>query len=514
MNTELELEKAVILSKCEKDHLFFTRYFFKNRQNIKFRVNWHHHYIADELEKIIKGETKNLVINVPPGSSKTEMVVINFIARGLALNPMARFLHISYSDDLALLNSQTAKDMILSEEFSELWQLKIANDAKAKNRWNVLVNDKKAGGVYAVSLSGQITGFRAGHMAPGFQGALIIDDPLKPEDAFSKPKVNATNRKLLTTVKSRKANPDTPIVLIMQRISDNDPTAFIEANNIPGDWKHIVIPAMMDDAYVDTLPEKYRPMIDRSIRDAKGRFSYWEYKEPISELNQMEVGSGEDQSGSKMSRHVFSSQYQQNPVAVGGNIIRGEWFKRHSILPKIKYRKIFADTAQKVKQANDYSVFACYGLGIDNQVYLIDLIRGKWEAPELRKRAISFWNKHLAMDIDTYGALRQMVVEDKSSGTGLIQDIKASGQIPIKEMPRNIDKLTRVMDVTSYVEAGLVSVPENASFTNDFILECEAFTADDTHAFDDQIDTLVDSINDMLSNQNKMKQWEILGEQS
>lgn len=495
---------------CENDHLFFTKYFFKERQNNLFRVNWHHHYLADEIEMVLKGETDNLVINVPPGSSKTEMVVINLIARGLAINPYARFLHISYSDDLALLNSKTARDLIQSEEYQKLWDLKISNDAKAKNRWNVIYNNKEAGGVYAVSLSGQITGFRAGHMAEGFQGAILLDDPLKPEDATSKPKVNGANRRLLSTVKSRKANPKTPIILIMQRISDGDPTQFIKDGNLPGKWKHIVIPAMIDDTYVQSLPEKYHTMIDSSVRDAKGRFSYWEYKEPIAELNEMEIGSGTDQNGSRMSRHVFAGQYQQNPVALGGNIIRGEWFDYYRILPKIRYRKIYADTAQKTAERNDYSVFSCWGAGADGRLYLLDLIRGKWEAPELKKRALAFWAKHSALDFESHGALREMVVEDKSSGTGLIQDIKTSKTIPIKGIERVKDKLTRVTDVTAYIEARLVSVPEGAPFTNDFISECEAFTADDTHAFDDQVDTLIDAVNDILSTANKLKVWEKL----
>ena len=217
------VELAVAKAKCENDHLFFTRYFFKHRQGIKFRVNWHHHLISDTVQRVIDGELKNVVINVPPGSSKTEIVAINLMARGLAINPRARFLHISYSDDLALLNSGTAKEIVQSDEFQALWPLKVADDAKSKKRWNVEVDGKTAGGVYAVSLGGQITGFRAGHMTEGWQGAIIIDDPLKVEDAYSKTKRAAANRKLVSTVKSRKANPDTPIIVIMQRLAEEDP---------------------------------------------------------------------------------------------------------------------------------------------------------------------------------------------------------------------------------------------------------------------------------------------------
>lgn len=171
--------------------------------------------------------------------------------------------------------------MIRSDEYQALWPMEIADDSKAKKRWNVVVNNKPAGGVYATSLGGQITGFRAGHMTTGFQGAIIIDDPLKPEDAFSKMKLERANRQLLTTVKSRKANPETPIILIMQRVAEMDPTGFIKQGGLGDGFTHIVIPAVIDEAYVSSLDPKYQALVER---DAPDRFSYWPYKEPIASL--------------------------------------------------------------------------------------------------------------------------------------------------------------------------------------------------------------------------------------
>ena len=509
-------ERLKIVAKkfrCEDDHLFFTRYFFKVRQSLKFIVNWHHQLIADVIEGVIKGEIENLIITVPPGSSKTEMVVINLIARGLAINPRARFLHLSGSDSLASLNSATAREIVQSDEYQELWPLHIAEDAKAKKRWNVMVDGQIGGGVYATSLGGQITGFRAGHMADGFQGAIIIDDPIKPEDAYSRSKLDAANRKLLTTVKSRKANPSTPIVIVMQRIAESDPVGFIEEGNLPGKWTVVRIPAVIDEAYRQALSEKYRAQVDDTIKDEHGRCSYWPYKEPLDQLLLMEQGGGADATGAQISRHVFSSQYQQQPTQIGGNIIKGEHFVRYKKLPKIQYRNIYADTAQKTKERHDYSVFEEWGLGDDGKIYLIDMIRGKWEAPELKKRAIAFWVKCKARSTEAYGTLRKMKVEDKSSGTGLIQSIRTPevGEhrilIPIEGIERNRDKLTRVMDFTPLLEAGGVCVPEDAPFTNDFIAESEAFTADDSHDFDDQIDPMVDAANDMLSANNVVQRF-------
>lgn len=493
--TEEEIRRAVIKAECELDHLFFTRYFFKHRQGIKFIVNWHHYVIADAIQRVIDGKCQNLVINVPPGSSKSEMAVISLIARGLALNPNARFLHITSGDDLALLNSQTARDIVLSDEYQAMWPLQIAEDAKAKKRWNVLIDGRKAGGVYAVSLGGQITGFRAGHMAEGFQGAIVLDDILKADEAYSASAIKAANRQLLSTVKSRKANPATPVILIMQRLGENDPTGFIKGGNFPGKWEYVTIPALIDDDYLAALPGKVRALVLSELRDDKGRFSYWPYKEPLEDMLALEAGKGADADGNVVSRFVFSSQYQQAPRAIGGNIIKGQWFPRANPT-KILYRKIYADTAQKTAERNDYTVFECWGYGEDKKIHLLDLLRGKWEAPELKRQAIDFWNKHHA--VTGQGALRELVVEDKSSGTGLIQEIKRSERIPVRGVERTKDKLTRVMDAVSSVEAGFVVLPDNAPFVSDFLVECEAFTADDSHAHDDQIDPMCDAITDML----------------
>lgn len=482
-------EKAVIRQLCESSLLFFTRYFFKQRFSAKFRVNWHHKLIAQKLEDVANGKIKNLLINVAPGSSKTEIAIINFIAWCLANNPRCRFLHISYSDDLALLNSQTCREIVSSDEYQEFWQRKVADDAKAKKRWNIELDGKKAGGVYAASLGGQITGFRAGYMTEGFSGAILIDDPLKPEDAHYKVKRDAANRKLITTVKSRKANPDTPIILIMQRLAEDDPTGFIQRGEFGGDWDIVKIPALITDDEMQALG--YTP--PEVVKDEHGRFSYWQYKEPLDIMLETE----------QKNRFLFSSQYQQTPAALGGNVIKTEWLKFYRTTPKLTERHIFADTAQKTGERNDYSVFQCWGKGEDSKLYLIDQIRGKWEAPELKRQAVAFWNKHKAANEELLGTLRSMRIEDKASGTGLIQDIKREASMPVYAIQRNKDKLTRVLDVLSYIEAGYVYILESASYLSDFLSECEAFTSDNTHAHDDQIDPMCDAISHF--NQPKAK---------
>lgn len=520
-----QLELIALRQLLLHDHLRFTRYFFKLRETIKFQVSWHHAYIGDELENVILGKTPNLLINVAPGSSKTELAVINFMARGLAINPRARFLHLSYSDDLTVLNSAKTRDIVTSDEYQALWPRKVCVNTNAKKRWNVESGGKQAGGVYATAIGGQVTGFRGGHMADGFQGAIVVDDPLKPEDAFSKAKRGQANRKLLSTVKSRKACPQTPTITIMQRLAPDDAAGYILDGNVPGRWKHVCIPALIDDAYVATLPKRYQDMIEAEHRAAKPqrcpkrRFSYWAAKEPLEELLQLEKG-GKDREGNAVSSFVFHSQYQQRPKPLGGQLIQGAWFRRYLVCPKLVFRIVTADTAQKTAERNDYSVFEHWGLTVEGQAILLDVLRGKWTAPDLRQKARDFWVKCQAMDADhSKGRLREMHVEDKASGTGLVQELahptpedlkRGVKRIPVKPIERSKDKLTEWMDATPHMEIGSVAMLDDQPWNSEFIDECESVTAEMTHTNDDQVDAACDAVDLLVANKNALSSWQKL----
>src|SRR3989304_3346671 len=174
---------AAILS-CNESTLFFTRYFFKQLQHRKYVIGDHHRIISDALDKVINGEIKRLIINIAPRYGKTELAVKNFIAHGLSINPSARFIHLSYSDDLALDNSEAVKEIVKDESFQTLYpNVKIKQGSDSKKKWYTTEN----GGVYATSAAGQVTGFGAGKVddqeseaflnneSELFGGALIID---------------------------------------------------------------------------------------------------------------------------------------------------------------------------------------------------------------------------------------------------------------------------------------------------------------------------------------------------
>lgn len=468
-----EQEMAVLRSLLLADHLFFARWFFKIREGVKFKVNWHHKVVADAIERVIEGKTKRLIINVPPGSSKTELAVINFIARGLAINPRARFLHLSYSSELAELNSAKAKELVCSSEYQDLFPLPIKSDSNARGRWNVVGDDGVSiGGCYATSTLGQVTGFRAGHMADGFQGAIIIDDALKPADSLSKTKREAVNQAYINTVQSRKASPDTPVVVIMQRLADEDLSGFLLNGGDGQEWEHIKIPAIGENGQ-----------------------SYWPEKEPLESLLQLK----------EKGNFTFEGQYQQEPYVLGGELIRGEWFNRYTTLPEWREysrRAVFVDTAQKTGERNDYTVFLDALLLRNGKIYILNVWRKKVDAVGLLSLAKDVWS-HVSVNNgrEALPPASCMYIEDKASGTGLIQQLNKNDQfIPVIPVQRTVDKLTRLMEVQPRIQSGGVYLPESAPWVVDFISECEAFTANNTHKHDDQIDPLCDAVNTFTNN--------------
>ena len=421
--------------------------------------NWHQETICDELEKVYLGLVTRLIINMPPRSGKTEYAVKNFMAWSMGLSPDAEFIHASYSKRLATANAYDARAIMQHEAYAELFPwLKLQDDSKAKDEFRTT----DGGIIYATGAEGTITGYGAGKMRDGFGGALIIDDPHKANEATSDLMRQNVIDWYQNTIESRLNRPETPIIIIMQRLHEEDLSGWLLKGGSGEDWRHVVIPA----------------------RDETGH-SFWPAKFPDDMLARLE----------RTSSYVFAGQYMQSPAPIGGGIFKEDWWRYLEVPPITRHRMIYADTAQKTKEQNDYSVFQCWGQTIDGQIVMLDMVRGKWEAPELETQARAFWNKHKA--VENMGSLRAFKVEDKVSGTGLIQKLKREG-IPILPIVRNIDKVTRAMDAAPYVESGNVILMRNLAQLSDFLAEASVFP-NGTH--DDMIDTAMSAISDMSTPQ-------------
>ena len=177
-------------------------------------------------------------------------------------------------------------------------------------------------------------------------------------------------------------------------------------------------------------------------------------------------------------------------------MIRSGWLMDYADLPDLEYRKIFADTAQKAGEQHDYSVFQCWGKArFGPNIYLMDQVRGRWEEPELIQVAKTFWDKHANSPepIVKVGPVRSFAIEDKVSGTALIQHLRRMGA-PVEPVSRGRDKITRCRDVTAHMACGYVHVPKSAAWYADYETELLAFPGG---AFDDQVDPTLDAVMDM-----------------
>lgn len=226
---------------CLKSYRNFARTFFYERTSVKFIENWHHRVIFDTVQRVLEGKITRLIINCPPGFSKTELLVVLLFAYTFALNPRAKNLHLSYSGDLAWDSSRKVKDIVSTDMFQSMWPGPARVSSSAKRRW-VTTNN---GQLVAGPMGGQVTGNRAGRLESGFQGLLVVDDPIKPEDIYSDRKRNKINTRFPETVQSRLAQPSTPMILIMQRLGDEDATNFLLTGGTGEKWHHLVIPAEM-----------------------------------------------------------------------------------------------------------------------------------------------------------------------------------------------------------------------------------------------------------------------------
>lgn len=182
-------------------------------------------------------------------------------------------------------------------------------------------------------------------------------------------------------------------------------------------------------------------------------------------------------------------------------------FMRWKTLPKdIEFLRIYGDTAQKTNEANDYTVFQLWGYSPSQGCVLIDQVRGKWESHIMRQKLIDFWGryKHGVPGLDAY--LDLVKVEDKSSGTGLIQEVAATTNMPIEGIPRGRDKFSRALDIVPQISMGNVWIPYEASWVSEYVEEFDEFTVE-MKGHDDQIDPTIDAVTDMVGGRNTIELW-------
>jgi predicted phage terminase large subunit-like protein len=424
----------------------------------ELKWGWALDAICMHLEAVTDGRIRRLLMNVPPGSMKSLLTGVIWPAwewgpRGL---PEMRFVGTAHEETLAIRDSRRCRDLIKSDWYQRLWTVELSSDLDGKREFG---NTRK--GIRQARAFTSMTGVRGDR--------VILDDPISADNANSEAKLEAARIAFTETLPTRVNSEKSAIVVIMQRLNEKDVSGVIKAMGLP--YVHLCIPMRFDPARKCSTSIGWE-----DPRTTEGELMFPERfgEEQVKEL-ETTLGS-----------YGAAGQLQQNPSPRGGGIIKTPWFRYWTVAPALEFTEIFVDTAQKTGEENDYSVLELWGRSVVGQAVLLDLLRGKWEAPELLVHARSFWIKHKQGVFNP----RAMKVEDKVSGTGLIQTLRRES-IPVIPVQRGKDKISRGHDAAPFIESGSVLLPADAPWLSDFLAEAEAFPAG---AHDDQLDPMFDAI--------------------
>lgn len=446
---EKDLKAAAVLA-CN-DLYFFSRWMFFQRRQYKWLQSPHHKIICDALTRVFTGECKRLIINIPPRYSKTELAVVNFIAWALGQAPDAEFIHASYAAPLALNNSSAVRSILQHEAYRAIFPAcELASEAKA--HWTTT-----AGGVmYAAGAGGTITGFGAGKHKVGFGGAIIIDDPHKPDEARSDVMRQNVIDWFQNTLESRKNSPQTPIILIMQRLHEEDLAGWLIDGGNGETWEHVCLPAIQTDGT-----------------------ALWPEKHDLETLRRME----------RAAPYVFAGQYQQRPAPAEGGVIKPDNLQIVDAVPVdgIKWVRGW-DLASTVN--GDYTVGGKLGRLQDGRYIIADMVRLRC-GPDERDAAL----KNTA-NRDGRG-VRISIPQDPGQA-GKTQVLYLTRGLPgynVISSPESGDKVTRAEPLASQINVGNVLMLR-APWNDELINEMRMFP---NGKHDDQVDSLSRAFSELIA---------------
>lgn len=451
----------------------FTRKMFLYLNNNDFIVGEHHRKIFNALDSVIRGETKRLIINMPPRYGKTEIVSKMFLAYGLAINPKSKFLLLSYSGSLALDNSDAVKQVVKSDYYQLLFPTRIKAGSDTKARWDT----EQGGGVYATTPLGQVTGFGAGLLDSDrdfaidetrpFGGAIVIDDPIKPEDALSDTVRETVNRRFETTIRNRVNSRNTPIIIIMQRLHEHDLSGYLIGLE-PEEWKVLSLPAL----YEEEGEEK----------------ALWSFKHSVEELKRLR----------QLNPFVFETQYQQNPTPIEGLMYTS--FKTYDTLPiGAITRKCYIDTADT---GSDFLCGICYA-ECNSLMYVIDVI--------YTKKPMEYTEPETARML-TANYVDEVLIESNNGGRGFArnveQNVRTLGNMRMKfrTFTQTQNKNVRIFSHSAEVQ-NLILFPSDWCIRfGEFSRDVRAYRKEGKNAHDDCVDALTGMVEWSL---NKVKPLDV-----
>jgi predicted phage terminase large subunit-like protein len=431
---------------------FVERCFYQLNHGTRFLPNWHHEVIASKLDDCRRGKIRRLIINVPPRSLKSLASSIAFPAWVLGHNPAAQLLCVSYAQDLSDKFARECRSVMTSDWYRRTFTARLSPQKQAVGEFVTTANGYRL----ATSVGGVITGRGADF--------IIIDDPLKPDQAESEVLRKAANQWYDNTLYSRLNDKRTGcIILIMQRLHEEDLVGHVLAQEV---WEVLRFPAIAEAAEEFVISS---PSGVRTFTRNEGDVLHAE-REPLTLLQNIRRTLGE---------RNFAGQYQQAPAPPEGNLVKQEWFRRYAPNEQpARFEQVIQswDTANKVSELSDYSVCTTWGIRA-RQIYLLDVFRQRLEFPDL-KRALK---QHA-----TLFKANVILIEDGASGTQLIQELRNEGLYQVQACKSTKDKVMRLHAQTPKIEGGFVYLPRDAPWLSEYMHELTTFPGAKN---DDQVDS-------------------------
>lgn len=416
-----------------------------------FIPGWYVEAVMWELERCQRGETKRLIITLPPRYLKSHCASVVFPAWILGHDPTRRIICVSYAEDLAASFSRQSRQLM-----EQPWYRSLFPGTRFSSRKNTEMEivTTREGSRYTTSIGGTLTGKGANY--------IIIDDPLKSEKAMSKNERDRVNSWLGDSAYSRlDSKADDVIVLVMQRLHVDDLAGHLIEK---GGWTVLNLPAIAQ------VTQEIQIGDDKFHMFREGDLLHPE-REDLETLEEIRAVLGTS---------AFQAQYLQDPVPPGGNTFKSDWFYRYS--PPIE-RAALDDVVQSWDTAIETSNNACYSVGMtwgihQGKFYLLDVMRGRYEYADLKYRVLQY--------AESWG-VKTVLIEKAASGHALLQDLfnnRICNVIPIQP---KLDKEMRAAQASAIIEAGRVSIPDQASWLGDFEAEVFGFPGS---KFNDQVDSM------------------------
>lgn len=396
--------------------LSFITFFFREELNKEFQVAKHHKEIETALQKVLTGEITRLLINIPPGSAKTELITKCFPVWAMGKHPDIRIIATGYSAHLTQSYGSEARDYYLSNTFRSVFprRSEIRDDQNTKGLWKT-----EDGGQYlSAGVGGSITGNRA--------NVFIIDDPIKPDEALSDIKRAAVNRWYDNTVLSRLFNPNKDaVVIVMQRTHDDDLCGYLmekERNNEGETWHKIIVPSITSDENGEE--QSYHPE----------RFE-------LSALHKIRKNSPDD----------FSTQYQQEPVNKDSQEFHEEFFRYYKAEQLPKHMRVFTvcDPAFKTAEQNDETAIVTGGFNAD-KLYILEVTHGRMDATKVAEKIYWHASKWKPEKIAIEGYQAQTVLAQWVKKTL----VEGNVHIPIEELTQKGDKASKIRQLQAPIRGG------------------------------------------------------------